>query len=101
MPSGSARYLKPIARKGTLCVGCRAFVAEVRPGGRALCYVCAHHVVDHGVDPDAFASDGKLKLVVVAECECMPGDIYPDDYLERGRAEMAAEETLMQKAARR
>ena len=55
-----------------LCVACKAFRAEcVAPVGEssaALCWLCAHHVVDHEVPPH---------LAATAECECLPHQIYP------------------------
>ncbi len=54
------------------CGACKAYraecVAPVGEGSMALCWLCAHHVVDHGVAPG---------LATTAECECTPDKIYP------------------------
>lgn len=61
-----------------LCVACQGFRAEclapVGEGSVALCWLCAHHVVDH---------ECKLEDAPEAECECLPHQIYP------GRPEQA------------
>lgn len=97
MPSGPARLLKPVPSRGLLCVGCRAFVAEVRPGGKLLCILCAHHAVDHGVSlEERVVVDGaELPKVCVAECDCLPGEIYPEWWYERLRAAREASPTTM------
>lgn len=55
-----------------MCVACKGYRAEcVVPVGEAsapMCWLCAHHVVDHGVAPE---------LATTAECECLPHQIYP------------------------
>lgn len=56
-----------------ICGACKAFESEcmvpVFDGdSMPMCWLCAHHVVDHEV-PICEAMD--------AECECAPGDIYP------------------------
>lgn len=62
---------KPTAREA--CASCEAFAAEcLTPIGDAavpLCWLCAHHIVDHGCAPHR---------AVTAECECLPHQIYPD-----------------------
>lgn len=61
---------KPVAPK--VCVACKAFRAEcVVPVGEAsapMCWLCAHHVVDHECPPHK---------AMTAECECAPELIYP------------------------
>lgn len=56
-----------------LCAACQGMRAEcVAPVGETsmpLCWLCAHHVVDHGVAPG---------LAMTAECECLPEEIFPD-----------------------
>ncbi len=55
-----------------LCVACKGFRAEcIVPVGEAsapMCWICAHHVVDHNCAPHDAAT---------AECECLPHEIYP------------------------
>jgi hypothetical protein len=54
------------------CVACKAFKAEcqvpVGEGSAAMCWLCAHHVVDH---------ETPVHEAATAECECDPKDIYP------------------------
>lgn len=54
------------------CVACKTFAPEVLvPDGDAalpMCWLCAHHVVDHG---------SSLQGAPSAECECTPQEIYP------------------------
>lgn len=56
-----------------LCVACQAFAAEceapIDEGSAPMCWLCAHHVVDHGVT---------LHEAAEARCECLPHQIYPD-----------------------
>lgn len=62
---------KPVEKK--VCLACRSFeaVCEVPMGEGAapMCWLCAHHVVDHGVP---------LHEAMTAQCECHPMAIYPD-----------------------
>lgn len=59
-------------KKGAVCVACKAFTADcVAPVGEAsapMCWLCAHHVVDHDVP---------LTEAMEARCECTPDQIYP------------------------
>jgi hypothetical protein len=59
-------------KPGAVCVACEAFLAEcVVPVGEAsaaMCWLCAHHVVDHEVP---------VHLAVEAECDCTPEQVYP------------------------
>jgi hypothetical protein len=59
-------------KKPRTCVACKAFVAEcmapVGEGSAAMCWLCAHHVVDHDVS---------LHEAAEARCECTPEQIYP------------------------
>lgn len=54
------------------CVACKAFKAEcqvpIGEGSTAMCWLCAHHVVDH---------DTPVHEASTAECECSPSAIYP------------------------
>lgn len=64
----------------SVCVACGSFLAEcVAPVGEssaALCWPCAHHVVDHGV---------ALCDAMNAECDCPPEKVYPASVIERQR----------------
>lgn len=57
------------------CVACRSFKPEVLvphgAGAIGMCWLCAHHHVDHGV---------RLELAHSGECECLPTEIYPRSY---------------------
>ena len=55
------------------CAACKAFRPEVEaptPEGGALpmCWLCAHHFVEHEVS---------LQDAPSARCECLPSEIYP------------------------
>lgn len=54
------------------CRSCKAFAPEclvpVGDGAAPMCWLCAHHVVDH---------DCPVEDAWKNECECMPEDIYP------------------------
>lgn len=54
------------------CVACKAFRAEcvvpVDESSAPMCWLCAHHVVDHDCAPHE---------AMTAECECLPHRIYP------------------------
>lgn len=66
------RVVTPPAPVPKLCVACKGFRAEcVVPVGKAsaaMCWLCAHHVVDHGCEP---------YRAMTAECECLPHQVYP------------------------
>lgn len=66
-----------------LCAACKGYraecVAPVGEGSMHLCWLCAHHVVDHGVAPE---------LAITAECECLPHEIYPGRVDPRPRVEV-------------
>ena len=55
-----------------LCVACKGFRAEcvvpVGEGSVPMCWLCAHHVVDH---------ECALHDAATAECECLPHEVYP------------------------
>jgi hypothetical protein len=68
------RYPSAIPSDPPVCAACSTFRPEVvvstTPDTHAaLCWICAHHVVEHGA-PVAHAR--------VGECECAPEAIYPD-----------------------
>lgn len=60
----------PVERES--CRACRTFAPEVLvPDGDEaipMCWLCAHHVVEHGTSMDAARC---------GECECTPQEIYP------------------------
>ncbi len=55
------------------CASCESFAPEcLVPIGDAavpMCWLCAHHVVEHGCAPHR---------ALTAECECLPHEIYPN-----------------------
>lgn len=63
------------------CVACKAYVAEcmvpVGEGSAAMCWLCAHHVVDH---------ETPVHEAMTAECECTPDKIYPVRVLQQRAA---------------
>lgn len=69
------------------CAACEAFAPTcLVPVGDAavpMCWLCAHHVIDHEVAPHHANT---------AECECLPEQIYPNriDISPRWRAERSA-----------
>lgn len=67
------RVVPPPPPPVKICVACNAFRAEcivpVREASAPMCWLCAHHVVDHERD---------LHEAMTAECECLPHQIYPD-----------------------
>lgn len=58
--------------KHATCEACRSFRPEaltpVGDGAAELCWLCAHHVADHGAS---------LADAATAECECSPDFVYP------------------------
>lgn len=77
------REPEPKPRKG--CVACQTFAPEcIVPVGDAsapMCWLCAHHVVEHNVP---------VSKAYNAECECLPQAIYPHRAFEA--VELAAPE---------
>lgn len=59
-------------REVTACASCRAFKPEcLLPDGDAavpLCWVCAHHVAEHG---------SSVAHAYVQQCSCLPREIFP------------------------
>jgi hypothetical protein len=72
MSIANLRDVKHPKNEKRVCVACKAFVAEcmapVGEGSAAMCWLCAHHVVDHEVP---------LHEAAEARCECTPDQIYP------------------------
>lgn len=66
------RVVPPPPPPVKICMACNAFRAEcLVPVGEAsapMCWLCAHHVVDH---------ECALHEAATAECECLPHEIYP------------------------
>ena len=66
-----------IAEKSTVCAACEAFVAEcltpVGEGSAPMCWLCAHHVVEHNCP---------VREAATAECECTPDEVYPVSVLK-------------------
>lgn len=75
-------------RKVAACACCKAFIADVdAPIGETsapMCWLCAHHVVDHDVPVHEAAE---------ATCKCKREDIYPVRVLR-------AREALLESSAR-
>jgi hypothetical protein len=69
-----ARFVAPPPPPKPVCAACKAWSPEVTvPAGEGaidLCWLCAHHHVDHGVS---------LRQAPEAQCECTAAEIYPRD----------------------
>lgn len=67
-----APYTPPPPVEKPSCAACKAFAPECLvphgDGALAMCWYCAHHVVEHGVD---------LSAAHCATCECLPRQILP------------------------
>lgn len=68
------RFPAPIAIDAPECASCRTFRPDVMVSTTscthaALCWICAHHVVEH---------DTSVAHAHVGECECPPEKFYPD-----------------------
>lgn len=76
-------------RSERVCVACKAFKAEcqapVGEGSAPMCWLCAHHVVDHGVS---------LHKAHEAECECTPDQVYPARVLQERERQLEALKAL-------
>lgn len=87
-PLVSVPVVKPV------CRACQTFapdcLAPVGDGALPMCWLCAHHVVDHGAEVDA---------AVHGECDCAPQDIYP--WRALGRTDEEREARLASAANRR
>ncbi len=83
------KHLKPFKEppppEKQACCACETFAPEVLvPIGDAavpMCWLCAHHVVDHDVAPHHAHA---------AECECTPQEIYPHRAFETPGTVLAA-----------
>lgn len=64
-------FKEPVVERRS-CAACKVYAPEVLvPDGDAalpMCWLCAHHVVEHGT---------ALEAAYCAECECTPQEIYP------------------------
>ena len=65
-------YREPPPKPKKACAACKAFAPEclVPVGEEAvpMCWLCAHHVVDH---------ETPVHAAPEARCECLPHQIYP------------------------
>lgn len=72
MKLADLREVKHPKTEKRVCAACKAFAAECMvphgEGSLSMCWLCAHHVVDHEVP---------LARAMEAQCECAPEDIYP------------------------
>lgn len=63
----------PVEPAYKICVACKTFRAEclvpVGDAAEPMCWLCAHHVVEHDAD---------VCRASTAECDCTPHVIYPD-----------------------
>lgn len=57
----------PVAEKPS-CTSCKTFAPECLVAGKPVCWVCAHHVVEH---------HAALEHAYVGECACPAHEIYP------------------------
>lgn len=79
------------------CRACRMFRPEcIAPIGEFtvdLCWLCAHHVVDHHV---------ALAAAADAQCECLPTEIYPRSFFGKTAAafESARDEVLARRGTK-
>lgn len=72
-----ARFVIPIPPPKPVCAACKAWSPEVTmpvgDGAVDLCWLCAHHHVDHGAT---------LDQTPTAQCECTAAEIYPPGHRE-------------------
>jgi hypothetical protein len=72
MKTGDLLPFVPIVVEKPVCKSCKTFVPEclvpVGAGAVELCWLCAHHVVEHEVCVDH---------AYTGTCKCTPEDIYP------------------------
>lgn len=65
-------YIEPPPRPKKACAACNTFAPEclapVSDTAVPMCWLCAHHVVDHDVP---------VTEAYKAECDCPPHEIYP------------------------
>ncbi len=74
-------FVEPPPPPKTTCFACKLWTPEcwvpmpaVLGGSQPMCWLCAHHVVEHGMAPE-HAHCG--------ECECTPAQIYPVSVLAK------------------
>ena len=64
-------YVPPVVVK-PVCRGCKTMAPECLvphgDGAIPMCWLCAHHVIEHGTAVDH---------AYVGECECLPSEIFP------------------------
>lgn len=64
-------FIQPVVEK-PVCRGCKVFAPECLvphgDGAIPMCWLCAHHVVEH---------DGDIDDAYTGECECLPSEIFP------------------------
>ena len=72
-----------------ICVACKSFRAEchapIGEDSAALCWLCAHHVVDH---------EAALHEAATAQCECTPDQVYPAWVMHERRERAAAQAAI-------
>lgn len=72
-------FIAPVVIKPS-CASCKAFapdcIVPVGDGGYPMCWLCAHHVVEHEVC---------VEHAFVGECDCGPDDIYPEHVISGRR----------------
>jgi hypothetical protein len=73
-----ARFVAPPPPPKPVCAACKSWTPEVTvpvgDGAIDLCWLCAHHHVDHGAS---------LRQAPEARCECTAAEIYPAEYRPR------------------
>lgn len=82
---GLERFVAPPPTPAPTCAACKAYRPEVvvplGEGALELCWLCAHHHVDHGVP---------LSECAEAQCEHTGAEIYPREYLALRQCEKEA-----------
>jgi hypothetical protein len=79
------------------CAACRSFRPECLvpdgEGALAMCWLCAHQVVEHG---------RALADAMIGECDCLPTEIYPRSFFgaTAGEFEAARDAVLERRRAR-
>ncbi len=79
MKSSLTPFVAPVVEK-PVCRACGTFspdcLVPVDEGALPMCWLCAHHVVDHG---------SAVSAAHVGECECSLEEIYPPHVLNARR----------------
>jgi hypothetical protein len=69
-------FVPPPPREPEVCRACKVFTPEVLvPNGHGalpMCWLCAHHVVEHGTG---------ISQAYAARCECSHDEIFPQRYV--------------------